>query len=354
MKSEVKVKIGEMLLDIGVDEVEAGFPAANPNDSLVIKSLSERYGKNRVIGFGRAVRGDIDAIVDSGAPAANIFIPSSKIQIRHLMRGKSIQEVAKRLKDAVSYAQELGLRVEVSLSDSTRAGEKNLKVLLKASVEAGASRVVLADTVGVATPKTIRSLVKYALSVGVKSLGVHLHNDLGLALGNALAAVEAGVKEVQVTVGGIGERTGNTALEEVALIQAVSRSFVTGLRLESVGPTVLAALKSLNYTPCPNKPVIGRNAFTHTTDLHITAVFQEPEVFEPINPEVIGLKRRILLSHLLGKRSLQMLLNKMGLEADEHTVAKLLEHIKSLTISLKKPLELEELPKLYRELSGKR
>ena len=353
MNANVKVEVGSLLLELGVDEVEAGFPTANPDDSKVIRALADLYDGGRLVGFGRALDVDVNAVADAGASKINMFVPSSNLQIRHLMRGRSVYEVSSRLVDAIEYARELGLNVEVSLSDSTRAEEGNLRELIVSAVDAGAERIILADTVGAATPRLIRSIVRQARGLGVEHIGVHLHNDLGLALGNALAAIEAGADEVQVTVGGVGERVGNTALEELALLQVVEGSFETGLQLERVGPTVMEVLGKLRYTPCPNKPVIGRNAFSHTTDLHIRVVLEEPQAFEPVDPGIIGLDRKILLSHLLGRKSLEALLRMLNLPVDDEVVEKLLSLIKDAASSSGRPLSLDVLPNLYREVRGR-
>ncbi len=354
MDYDKKVRIAEMLLDLGVDEVEAGFPAASGIDYRVVKYLAESFDPSRIVGFGRAVGRDIDLVAETGCRKINIFAPSSTKQLKYLMPGKTLEYVEEMLGKATEYARSLGLEVEVSLMDATRSDNLWIGRLSRKAAEGGAYRVVIADTVGCATPKIIRDKVKAVRDHANVGVGVHLHNDVGLATGNAIVAIESGVDEIQTTVGGVGERVGNTPLEELAAVQLVDGSFKTGLVLDRVVPTVRSILELIGFRVSPGKPVVGDNSFAHTTDLHIRSVLQDPESFEAFDPKLLGGERKILVTHLIGKRSLELLLKELGLEVSGVSIDDLLDRVKEYVFSSGKPLSIEEFKSLVKELTGEK
>ena len=223
--------------------------------------------------------------------------------------------------------------------------------LIRKAVESKADRIILADTVGVAHPITIGKLVSFVKNNIPCSVGLHLHNDLGLALANAYIGILEGADEIQVTVGGIGERCGNTALEELAAIQLVSKLWTSNLKLNLVGPKVQEILEELSIKPCLNKPIIGENAFTHTTDIHIYSTLSDPESFEPLDPSTLGLKRKFLITHLTGKRAIMMLLKQMSKDATPEHVEKVYYLIREKILRERRSLDVGELIEIYNSIS---
>jgi isopropylmalate/homocitrate/citramalate synthase len=217
---------------------------------------------------------------------------------------------------------------------------------------AGAYRVVLADTVGIATPKIIEEKIGAVRSRSNISVGVHLHNDLGLATGNAVIAIYSGADEVQTTVGGIGERVGNTPLEELSAIQIVDGGFKTNIVLDRVVPIVREILEILGFRVGLNKPVIGDSAFTHTTDLHIRSVIIDPRSFEAFDPSLLGADRKILITHLIGKRSIALILEKLGIDVKDIDLDSIVEEVRSRVIDRGKPFTLDEFKDFIRRRIG--
>ena len=342
MDYDSKMKIGEMLLDLGVDELEAGFPAANDVDFKVSRDLIGVSDKNRIVGFGRAVERDIDLVADAGCGKINIFVPSSIIQAKYLTPGKDLEDIVGMLEKSIDHAKNYGLDIEVSLSDATRGNRDWLGRLSTVASSLGVRRIVIADTVGCATPRIIRDIVSFIRSKVRCGIGVHLHNDLGMATGNALIAIEEGADEVQTTVGGIGERIGNTPLEELAGAQIASGEFRTNLMLRRVGPTVKNILRLVGFEIAPNKPIIGSNAFTHTTDLHIRSVLIDPSSFEAFDPKELGVDRKILVTHLIGRRSIKALLKMLGIDSSDEFVDRVFSEVKKHVRSIRRPLSLDE------------
>jgi isopropylmalate/homocitrate/citramalate synthase len=343
MRKETKLKIATILEEMGVDEIEVGFPKANPMDREVLRELSRQEWRAKLIGFARAVKDDIDAVIDAGCQSILLFAPGSRFHIKAYMSGKTIEDIASTISSAIDYAKSRGAFVEIALTDAPRAIPEELLYLIRKAVESKADRIILADTVGVAHPITIEKLVSLVKNHIPCSVGLHLHNDLGLALANAYVGISEGADEIQVTVGGIGERCGNTALEELAAVQLVSKLWTSNLKLNLVGPKVQEILEELSIKPCLNKPLIGENAFTHTTDIHIYSTLSEPDSFEPFDPGALGLKRRFLITHLTGKRAIMMLLKHKSLDVTPERVEKIYNLIREKILNERRPLSVDEL-----------
>ena len=313
---KAKVEVIGILDKLGVDVVEAGFPRAQPEDVEVFKKARELISKTELSGFARAVKGDVDLVAESGADIVQVFIPGSEEQLRAIM-GVSRSEALRRLEDSVRHASSRGLRVYVAVTDAPRMGEGELRETVRVSVRAGAEEVVLADTLGIAMPWDVEGLVKIALEEGAPSVGLHLHNDLGLALCNALAGIRAGAREVQVTLGGIGERLGNTPLEELAAIARVKGLYRTGVKYERLIPLVRKALKVLGVNIYPLKPIIGDYAFTHVSDIHVYSTLRHPGSFEGFDPGILGGERALRFGRLSGPRSVKLALETAGLRVSD-------------------------------------
>ncbi len=313
---EKKLKVIEILDKLGVDIIEAGFPRAQPSDVYVYKEARNIVSRSQLSGFARAVRGDIDLVSESKADIVQIFIPGSDIHIQTMM-GAPRSVVYDKLSEAVSYASSKGLLVYIAVTDAPRTSLVELRRIARIAYRLGVEGLVLADTVGLALPGDISKIVATVLEEGVENVGLHLHNDLGLATCNALAGIRAGAREVQVTMGGFGERLGNTPLEEIATIARVKGLFRTGINYSNLVPSIRRALEILGAPVYPLKPIIGDYAFLHVSDIHVYSTLKHPGSFDPFDPEIIGSSRVVRFGKLTGPRSVKLVLERNGIKVSD-------------------------------------
>ncbi len=328
---ESKLRIALALEELGVDSIEAGFPIVSKGEFNAIKMISKEVSKSEVIALARSTREDIDMVVDSGANAVHLFIATSDIHMNYKLR-LSPEEVIERAVTAVEYARSHGLIVEFSAEDATRSRPEFLVKVFQEVINAGANRIDIADTVGVIWPSRMSHLVNYVKTNvrGNYVLSVHCHNDFGMAVANSIAAVEAGADQVHVTVLGVGERAGNAALEEVATALKFLLGLDVGIRFELIASTALLVAESFGFTIPVNKPIVGINAFSHESGIHVHGVLSNPLTYEAISPEVVGMSRRIVLGKHSGRHAVMYMLKQMGVEPDEELVNELLKAIKEL------------------------
>lgn len=328
---ESKLRIALALEELGVDSIEAGFPIVSKGEFNAIKMISKEVSKSEVIALARSTREDIDMVVDSGANAVHLFIATSDIHMNYKLR-LSPEEVIERAVTAVEYARSHGLIVEFSAEDATRSRPEFLVKVFQEVINAGANRIDIADTVGVIWPSRMFHLVNYVKTNvrGNYVLSVHCHNDFGMAVANSIAAVEAGADQVHVTVLGVGERAGNAALEEVATALKFLLGLDVGIRFELIASTALLVAESFGFTIPVNKPIVGINAFSHESGIHVHGVLSNPLTYEAISPEVVGMSRRIVLGKHSGRHAVMYMLKQMGVEPDEELVNELLKAIKEL------------------------
>jgi len=308
-----KVEIASALAHLGVDVVEAGFPGASLAEREAVRAVARDVSGVVVCGLARAVAGDVDAAAEALHEAArsriHVFVNASDMQLAHQL-GKGRSEVVRLATESVRRAQDATPDVEFSPMDATRADRGFLAELVAAAVEAGAGTINLPDTVGCARPEGVASLFHdvRARVPGIEgvTLSFHGQDDLGLATANALAAVEAGAGQVEVAVNGIGERAGNTSLEEVVMALRVHGADL-GVRtdVDSRGIYPLSRLveqRSGILVP-PNKAVVGANAFRHASGIHQDGVLKFRQNYELIDPEEIGhpVGTQIVLGKLSGR-----------------------------------------------------
>ena len=327
MDAESKLKIARQLEKLGVDVIEAGFPISSPGDFEACRQIAREVRGSTITALARAVPQDIDAvwgaIKDAESPQIHIVLSVSDIHIERKL-GMTRDEVLKRGAEMVSYARSLCDQVQYSPEDAGRADPDYLVETCETMIEAGATVINIPDTTGYCLPWEFGSLVKRTIEQTRGSeralFSVHCHNDLGLATANALAAVAAGARRVECTVNGIGERAGNTALEEVVMLLFV-RQAAMGLECGVDSTEISAAsqlVTELTGTPVqPNKAVVGANAFAHASGIHQDGVLKDRLNYEIMKPEDVGLDdSRIVLTARSGRHAfrhrLQML--KISLE----------------------------------------
>ncbi|MEM1873559.1 MAG: hypothetical protein QXF57_03105, partial [Acidilobaceae archaeon] len=230
-----KLEIALALEDSGVDAIEAGYPAVSEGEFRAVREIARNVYRSEVVALSRAVKSDIDKVIEAEVRSIHLFIATSEMHMKYKLR-MSPEEVLERAVWSVEYAKSHGLIVEFSAEDSTRSDPRFLARVFQAVVDAGASRIDIADTVGVSTPSSMRKLVRF-IKREVKGdylISVHCHDDFGMSVANSISAVEAGARQVHVTVLGVGERAGNAALEEVVTTLVFLLGFETGVKLYSI------------------------------------------------------------------------------------------------------------------------
>jgi len=310
LEPERKVALAGQLVKLGVDVLEPGFPVSSPGEFEAVRQISRLYPQVEIVGFARAVKGDIDAAVRATADAErrrlHLFISSSDIHLMHQLR-KSRADVIRIAREMVAYGKQFVDRIEFSPMDAFRTGIDFLIEMVEAVIEEGATIINLPDTVGYALPdeygELFRRVMREARGADRVEFSAHCHNDLGLAVANSLAAIRAGASQVEVTVCGIGERTGNCALEELVMALELHKDKLnvhTGIRQEHIYETARQVSRAMHFPIAWNKPVVGRNAFQHESGIHQDGLLKNRETYEIMDPEKLGIRRNMIV---LGKHS---------------------------------------------------
>ena len=349
LTSAEKLEIARALDRLGVDVIEAGFPAASPDDFQGVQRIAKEVGnpKGRVekvpsiCGLARTLKGDIDAAWEAVKPAANprlhTFLATSPVHMQYKL-DMDPEEVIARVGEMVSYARSLCADVEFSPEDAARSDPEFLYQVLEEAIRAGATTLNIPDTVGYATPEEFKGLIAsiIANTDGIEEvvLSVHCHDDLGLATANTLAGIQAGARQVEVTMNGIGERAGNTSLEEIAMAlytrQAVFK-LETGIDTSQI--TRVSRMVS-NYTGIPvqpNKAIVGENAFAHEAGIHQDGMLKHNNTYEIMRPETVGLQRsRLVLGKHSGRHALQVRLNELGFDLEQQELSGIFQSYKLL------------------------
>lgn len=337
-----KLEVARALEALGVDVIEAGFPVSSEGDFAAVSRIAAEIRGCSVTGLARALTGDIDAVwaaVRNGvSPLIHIFLATSPIHMQYKLR-MTPDEVVQRAADAVAYAARFCSAVEFSAEDATRSDPDFLCRVFSAVIRSGATVVNIPDTVGYAAPSEMERLVRYIAehTEGIEkaALSVHCHDDLGLATANSLAAVAAGVSQVECALNGIGERAGNAALEEVVMALKTRRDLLgaeTGVHTRQIYHAS-RVLESIIHTPIPpNKPVIGENVFAHESGVHQHGVMAARETYEIFTPESIGVPQsQIILGKHSGRHAFEERLVSLGYTAlSAERIDELFEQFKRL------------------------
>jgi 2-isopropylmalate synthase len=353
LTSNEKLEIARMLARMGVDVIEAGFPAASPDDLEGVRRIAVEVG-NPLIGDGefsrkvpvicglaRATKSDIDlawkAIQDAAKPCIHTFLATSPIHIQYKLRMEP-EDVVKRAREMVSYAKSLCEDVEFSPEDAGRSDPEFLYLVLGEVIKAGATTLNIPDTVGYTTPEEFQALIsgimKYTPGIENVTVSVHCHDDLGLATANSLAGIQAGARQVEVTCNGIGERAGNTSLEEVVMT-LLTRRTVYGLET-GIDTTQISRVSRMvsNYTGIPvqpNKAIVGANAFAHEAGIHQDGMLKNQMTYEIMRPETVGLNRsRLVLGKHSGRHALKVRLSEMGFDLSQAELDQAFDRFKEL------------------------
>jgi len=337
-----KIQIAKQLDKLGVDIIEAGFPAASKGEFNAVKTIVDLELSAEICGLARIVDYDINSALDSDVDLVHIFISTSKIQIDHTIK-KSREEIIEDSVRAVEYIKDHGRRCMFSAMDATRTEIDYLLRIYKAVEDAGVDIINVPDTVGVATPFKFYELIKKLREEIKVPIDVHCHNDFGLATANTYSAVLAGADEVQVTVNGIGERAGNANLAEVVMILKSMEGIEMNIKTEYLVETSKLVERLTGFRIPPNTPIVGENAFSHESGIHAHGVIKESSTFEPglITPEMVGHKRRIVLGKHAGRHQIKKILEDAGYSVSEEDLTKIFEKVKELGDRGKKVTDLD-------------
>lgn len=333
LSGDDKVRIAEALDVYGVDYIEAGFAVSSDIERETIKRIEDLGLHAQVLSLARSVRKDIDAVLDTGVDYVHTFIGTSPLHRDYKLKMSKEQIISKAV-DTVEYAREHGLQVQFSCEDATRTELDYMIEVYKAVVDVGACAINIPDTVGVITPRGMSYLISKVAEQIKVPISVHCHNDLGLAVANTMAAIEAGATIAQCTVNGIGERTGNASLEEVA-INLFANYGVETVDLAKTGPTSKLVERLTGFPVAYNKPLVGRNAFAHESGIHVHGVMNNAFTYEPLQPELVGVDRHIVIGKHSGEHSVRGRLDALHISFPEDRMPELMEAIKEAAVGEK-------------------
>lgn len=324
MTTEEKIQVAEQLVRLNVDIIEAGFPAASPGDLMAVKEIARRTRGVAIAGLARANTGDIDAawegIREADRPVIHVFIATSDIHLKHKLKLNK-EEALHQVKRMVAYARNLSPTVEFSAEDATRSEWDYLCRVCEAAIGAGATTINIPDTVGYTLPHEYETLFRYLRErvPGIDDvvMSAHCHNDLGMGTANTLAAIKAGARQVEVTVNGLGERAGNTAMEEVVMALRTRPdafgNIRTRINTQEFLPTSQLVSQLTGIPVQPNKAVVGANAFSHEAGIHQDGMLKNRMTYEIMTPQSVGwTDTKLVLGKHSGRHGLDARLRQLG------------------------------------------
>jgi len=329
LRPEDKIKVAEALSELGVDIIEAGFPLVSKGEFNAVKTIANLGIGSKVCALARAEKMDIDAALQANVDWIHVFIATSDIHLRYKLK-MTREQVLERAYNMVDYAKQHGVTVHFSAEDATRTEPSYLMQVFREVEKAGADSIDIPDTVGTALPTAMRYLVKLTKENVHIPVSVHCHDDFGLAVSNSLAGVEAGAEIIHCTINGIGERAGNASLEETVAALHFLYGIKTNIKLEKLYSTSRLVEKLTGITIPKNKAIVGDNAFSHESGIHVHGILGSPETYEPVMPESFGRRRRIIFGKHSGVHGVESLLKEYGFSHDREKLRKVLDRIKEI------------------------
>jgi 2-isopropylmalate synthase len=342
LTSDDKLVIAKQLDTLGVDIIEAGFPISSKGEEEAVSRIAKEGLNSTICGLSRTKKEDIDACLRCDVDLVHTFISTSDIQIKHTIK-KSKEKVLEMATDSVEYIKDHGVQCLFSAMDATRTDLDYLIRVFKAAEDAGADIINIPDTVGVMIPSAMRTLTAEVYENVKIPIDVHCHNDFGLAVANTLAAIEAGAKEMQVAVNGLGERAGNADLEEVVMSLVSIYGVKTNIRTEHLYEASRLIERLTGIKMPPNFPIVGENAFSHESGIHTHGVISKSATFEPgvMTPEMVGHKRRIVSGKHAGTHGIGAMLMNMGFKVTKEQLLEITTRVKDLGDKGKKVTDVD-------------
>jgi 2-isopropylmalate synthase len=354
-----KLRLAHKLQELGVDVLEAGFPIASEGDFEAVRTVS-REVKVSVAALARSMPLDIEraaAALDQAttAPRIHTFLATSDIHLKYKLK-KSRQEVLDAAVAGIRLARKYVADVEFSAEDGARTDPDYLVEVSRAVIDAGASTVNIPDTVGYSVPDEFAALIRRVVeAIGDRGIvSVHCHDDLGLSVANSLAAIQAGARQIECTINGIGERAGNCSLEEVVMALKTRQDrlpYATGIHTEHLFPCSQLLSSIISFGPQPNKAIVGRNAFAHEAGIHQDGYLKERTTYEIIDPKSVGVPEgRLVLGKHSGRHALSSRCDELGLSLNKAQLDALYVKFSALA-DRKKGIMDEEIVALAHEIS---
>ncbi|MDL2261781.1 homocitrate synthase family protein [Methanimicrococcus sp. OttesenSCG-928-J09] len=344
---EQKMSIAQHLDDIGVEVIEAGFPVVSEAEKDVVKSIANMGLDARICCLCRSTQKDVETAIDCDVDFVSIFLAMSNLHLKYKYH-KELDEMLEVAMNAVEYAKDHGVGVRFAAEDATRTPIPRLIEAFKMAEERNADYVSIADTIGILNPTTATYLVDQiynAIDTKKTKICMHCHDDLGLAVANTLAAAEAGAFQIHTTVNGIGERAGNAALEEILMNLRVQYG-IERYDLHSLVDLSNEVKAASKIDVAINKAVVGQNAFSHESGIHVAAILENPRTYELFLPEMVGGKRNLIVGKHTGTKALAGIIKDIGYELEEDNFTALFDQIKIITETEQRSVERDELEKL--------
>jgi len=325
---EEKLAIAQGLDSLGVDVIEAGSAMTSAGERQSIKAIADCGLRAEICSYVRALTADIDTAMSCNVDSVHLVVPVSDLHIQCKLKSDR-QSVIKQAVNVTEYAKDHGLVVELSGEDASRSDLDYLESIYRAGIEVGADRLAFCDTVGVLVPEVTADIFT-RLSKLKAPISIHCHNDFGMATANTVAALRAGASQAHVTVNGIGERAGNASLEEVVMTLESLYKIDTGIKCQDIYQLSRMVSRMCGLSMAVNKAIVGDNAFTHEAGIHVHGLLADTSTYEPMHPETVGRKRRIVLGKHAGRASVELALREFGLAVSEAQLAQIVTRVKEL------------------------
>ncbi len=324
---EQKLQIARKLDAIGIPEIEAGFPAVSEEECKTVKKISQEELSAKILVLSRLTQSDIDAARKADADVVLLFIATSPLHLQHKLHCTQ-EDIKTRAEQAICYAKDHGISPSFSSEDSTRTPLSFLKELMQLACDCGATRIGLTDTVGCATPQAIQYLFSEIQQQVSVPMSAHLHNDFGLGVINAISALSAGATHCCVTVNGWGERAGNVPLEQLVMALQVLYDYDVGIDTTQLSSLSQMISQFTGISIPKNQPFVGSQIFSHESGIHVAAVLENPDTYEPITPERVGNTRHLVLGKHTGRHLIRHHFQQQGITVDEQTITDVTAFIK--------------------------
>jgi 2-isopropylmalate synthase len=346
LSTEDKLKIAQALDELGVDIIEAGFAVNSEGEAEAIKVIANAGLKSEICSLCRASIADVDAALACDVDSVHIFLATSKTHLEKKLKITQDQAIEKAV-ESIQHAKDHGLIVEFSDEDATRTELEFLHRMHKAIQDVGVDRIDIPDTVGVMVPPAMTQFVSEIKKHVKVPLAVHCHDDFGLSVANSLAGVLGGAEEVHVTVNGLGERAGNAALEEVVMSLLAFYNIKTNINSRKMAFVSRLVSQLTGIAVPPNKAIVGENAFSHESGIHVHGVLSDGSTYEPMRPEIVGKERSFVVGKHSGVHAVQNKLREYGIELNPDQMKEVVAKIKKWAESGKKLDDAELLAVAY-------
>src|SRR5512136_303548 len=346
LSSEDKLKIAQALDELGVDIIEAGFPINSEGEAEAVKLVANAGLGSEICALCRASQTDIDAALACDLRSVHIFLATSKVHLEKKLK-ISREEARDKAVASVQYAKDHGLTVEFSCEDGTRTDLQFLEVVHRAIQEVGVDRIDIPDTVGVMTPPAMTQFVSEIKKTVKVPLAVHCHDDFGMSVANSLAGIAGGAEEIHCTINGLGERAGNAALEEVVMGLQAFYNIKTRINSRKLAFVSRLVSQLTGIAVPPNKAIVGENAFSHESGIHVHGILSDGSTYEPMRPEIVGKERMFVVGKHSGIHAVQNKLKEYGLELNHDQMKEVVARVKKYAESGKKLDDAELLALAY-------